>query len=465
MRLIQLTGASEYDVIVVGGGNAGLCAALTAVENVERVLLLERAPFEFRGGNSKYTRDIRYAHEKDTFTTGPYSEEEFLNDILKVTHQETNIELARLVVRESRNVPEWMKRRGIKWQRPLRGTLHLGRTNLFFLGGGKALVNVYYETARKRGLQVAYNAMVEDLIVEDGQCVGVIANIEGRRLELRSRSVILTAGGFESNLSWLKEYWGDAVDQFVIRGTKFNDGRLLRCALEKGAASIGDPKGAHMIAVDARSPKYDGGIVTRVDSIPLGIVVNGSGKRFYDEGEDEWSKRYAIWGRLIAEQPNQIAYSIFDSKARGKFIPAMYEPYSANSIEQLADILKLNPSTLAATVKEFNNAISGRGKFDLASLDDCSTNGLTPPKSHWALPIDTSPFFSYVLRPGVTFTYMGLSSDQRARVIRRDGTPLKNLYAAGEIMSGNILSRGYLGGFGLTIGTVFGRIAGEEATR
>lgn len=234
--LSQLRNVSEFGVIVVGGGNAGLCAALTAAENAKDVLLLERAPLEFRGGDTKYTRDIRYAHEKDTFTTGPYSEEEFLNDILKVTHEETNIELARLVVSESRNLRERMNRNGIRWQRPLSGTLHLDRANLFFLGGGKALVNAYYETARKRGLQFVYDAMVEDLIVQDRQCVGVTANIEGKRLELRSKSVILTCGGFESNLSWLKEYWGDPADQFVIRGTKFNDGNLIRRALEKGAA-------------------------------------------------------------------------------------------------------------------------------------------------------------------------------------------------------------------------------------
>jgi tricarballylate dehydrogenase len=277
--------------------------------------------------------------------------------------------------------------------------------------------------------------------------------------------VVLTSGGFEANLAWLKRYWGDAVDNYIIRGTPYNDGRVLAAMLDKGAATAGDPKGFHAVALDARAPKFDGGIATRLDSVPFGIAVNRLGKRFYDEGQDFWPKRYAIWGRLIAEQPDQTAYSIIDSRMLDRFLSSLYRPFEANTIRELAIKLGLDGSEVAATVTEFNRAVRPGGTFDPAALDDCATSGLEPAKSHWAVPIEVPPFYGYPLRPGVTFTYMGLAVDASARVQMADGRVLSNLFAAGEIMSGNVLSSGYLGGFGLTIGTVFGRIAGQEAAQ
>jgi tricarballylate dehydrogenase len=215
--------------------------------------------------------------------------------------------------------------------------------------------------------------------------------------------------------------------------------------------------------VDARAPKYDGGIVSRLDSVPFGVVVNRSGRRFYDEGENIWPKRYAIWGSLIAEQPGQIAYSILDSKTIESFLPPLFAPYTADSIEELATTLSLDPAMLGATIRSYNDATAGNVDFEPGSMDGCTTRGLAPPKSNWALPIDRPPFYGFPLRPGITFTYMGVEVDPTARVIRLDGQTFQNIYAAGEIMSGNILTKGYLAGFGLTIGSVYGRLAGKEA--
>jgi tricarballylate dehydrogenase len=240
---------------------------------------------------------------------------------------------------------------------------------------------------------------------------------------------------------------------------------VLACLLDKGAATAGDPKGFHAVALDARAPKFDGGIATRLDSIPFGIAVNKFGKRFYDEGQDFWPKRYAIWGRLIAEQADQIAYSIVDSGMLDCFLTSLYRPFEAASIGELALALGLDPAPVCETVRAFNAAIRPGGRFDPGTLDDCTTEGLEPPKSHWAVPIAEPPFYGYPLRPGITFTYLGLAVDACSRVQMTDGHTLDNVFAAGEIMSGNILSSGYLGGFGLTIGTVFGRIAGVEAAR
>jgi tricarballylate dehydrogenase len=288
----------------------------------------------------------------------------------------------------------------------------------------------------------------------------------GRRQadQIQGKTLVLASGGFESNLSWLKDAWGDAADNFIIRGTPHNTGTPLRALLDAGAQPIGDPRACHAIAVDARAPKFDGGIVTRLDCIPLGIVVNQLGERFADEGQDLWPKRYASWGTLIAQQPGQIAFCIVDAKTANLFMPSVFPPLVANTIGELAVQLGLPADRMSDTVARFNDAVRP-GTFNLEMLDDCQTRGLTPEKSHWAQRLDTPPFWGYPLRPGITFTYLGLRVDETMRVMRTDGTPMQNVFAAGEIMSGNVLRRGYIAGIGMTIGTVFGRIAGESAAR
>jgi tricarballylate dehydrogenase len=283
--------------------------------------------------------------------------------------------------------------------------------------------------------------------------------VSGVPAVFRTRALVAAAGGFEANLEWLKQAWGPAAENFLVRGTPYNRGAVLKLLLEAGAEPVGDPTECHAVAIDGRAPKFDGGIVTRLDCVPLGIVVNHQAQRFYDEGEDLWPKRYAIWGRLVAQQPGQMAFSIIDSKMLGKFMPSVFPPFRAESIAELAATLGLPAEKLECTVREYNRSVVS-GKFDPQSLDDCRTAGLTPPKSHWALPIDTPPFLGYPLRPGITFTYLGVKVDACGVV-----QTTQNVFAAGEIMAGNILGKGYLAGFGMAIGTAFGRIAGREAAR
>jgi tricarballylate dehydrogenase len=216
------------------------------------------------------------------------------------------------------------------------------------------------------------------------------------------------------------------------------------------------------VAIDARAPKFDGGIATRLDSIIFGIVVNKHAERFYDEGEDLWPKRYAIWGRLIAQQPGQIAYSIVDSKSFGMFMPSIFPALTAGSIGDLAKKLELDPLALEKAVAEFNAAVVP-GTFEHTQLDDCRTEGLRVPKSHWARRIDQPPYYAYPLRPGITFTYLGVKVSQEGRMVMSESQASANMFAAGEIMAGNVLGKGYLAGIGMTIGSVFGRVAGEGA--
>ncbi|MBI5627688.1 MAG: FAD-dependent tricarballylate dehydrogenase TcuA, partial [Candidatus Rokubacteria bacterium] len=368
------------EVLVVGGGNAGLCAAMTARRAGSEVLLLEAAPEAFRGGNSRHTRDIRHLHAHPAeHLTGAYGEDEFWNDLFRVTGGETNEDLARLTIRESAGLGDWMAEHGVRWQRPLRGTLHLSRTNAFFLGGGKALVNAYYDTARRLGVEVAYDSEVRELDIGDGRFLSAVVARDGRSREIRARAVVLASGGFEANIPWLKEHWGEAAENFVIRGSPYNQGRVLRQLLDRGARPAGDPREFHAIAVDARGPRFDGGIVTRLDSIPFGNAVNKQARRFYDEGEDLWPKRYAIWGGLIARQPEQLAFSIFDSKVTGAFMPSLFPALQAPTVRDLAIALGLDPAALDATVAEFNRSVRP-GAYDPSCLDGCRTEGLEPPK-------------------------------------------------------------------------------------
>ena len=457
--------SQSWDVLVIGAGNAALAAAITARREGARVLVLEHAPRDFRGGNSRHTRNIRYAHERaNDFVTGPYTVDEYWDDLLRVTGGRTNEDLAKMVLRESEHLFDWMQEQGIRFQPPLSGTLGLARTNAFFFGGGKAMMNAYFAKAEELGVDILYEAEAVDLGIQDGRFYGATVRHAGETHAIDARAVVVAAGGFEANIEWLKEGWGEGAENFLIRGTPFNKGRMLRVLLDHGARSVSEADQCHAVPIDARSPKFDGGIVTRVDCVIYSIVVNANGKRFYDEGEDIWPKRYAIWGRLIGQQPGQIAYAIIDSKSQGLFMPTVFPPIEAETIGGLAEALELDPKKLEQTVAEFNAAVQP-GAFEATAPDGCHTKGLKPAKTNWARKIDQPPYYGYPLRPGITFTYLGVEVDARARVLFGDGKPADNIYAAGEVMAGNILGQGYLGGLGLVIGAVFGRLAGEGAAR
>ncbi len=454
-----------WDVIVIGGGNSGVCAAIAAAERDCSVLVIEAAPADMRGGNTRHTRNLRAMHDAPTdVLTDRYSFEEYWDDLMRVTKGVTNNDLAELTLRGSAALTAWLSARGVRFQAALSGTLNLGRTNAFFLGGGRAMLNALCRHAETVGVQFIYDAEVDDVQLTDGFCEGIVVNWNDRRLTLSCKQLVTAAGGFEANLDWLAEGWGDAAKNFLVRGTPYNKGNILRSLLDHGAKPVGALDQCHAVAIDARAPKYDGGIASRLDAVPFAVVLNKDADRFYDEGEDFWPKRYAIWGRLVAGQPDQIAYAIIDSQGVNRFMPSVFTPIVDDTIEGLAEQLGLPPDAARSTIDAYNAACPA-GQIDQSILDGKSTNGLTPEKTNWSAPISTPPFYGYPLRPGITFTYMGVAVNERAQILMADGRPFANMFAAGEIMAGNILGQGYLAGIGMTIGGVFGRIAGEEAAR
>ncbi|WP_134725363.1 FAD-dependent tricarballylate dehydrogenase TcuA [Paracoccus luteus] len=455
--------ATEWDVVIAGGGNAALCAAITAAEAGCKVIILEGAPKPYRGGNSRHTRNFRCMHEGPlSVLTDAYLEDEYFNDLLLVTKGKTDERLARMVIRSSQECLPWMQAHGVHFQPSLSGTLSLSRTNAFFLGGGKALVNAYYNAAEDLGVTVVYEAQVRHVHLQGDRFTHMEVSVAGGPVErIAGRAAVLASGGFQSDIEWLTRAWGPAAANFLIRGTPYNRGVVLKDMIDQGCDTVGDPTQCHAVAIDGRAPKYDGGICTRLDCVPFSVVVNRDGDRFYNEGEDTWPKRYAIWGRLVAAQPEQVGYAIIDAKSIDLFMPSVFPAIKADSIEELGRQLGLDGGKLARTVADFN-AAARPGRFHPTELDGLATEGLDPPKTNWARPIDTPPFYGYQLRPGVTFTYLGLKVSDTAQVQTQAG-PLRNVWAAGEMMAGSILGQGYLAGFGMTIGTVFGRIAGREA--
>lgn len=454
----------DPQIVIIGGGNAALCAAITAAEAGASALILEAAPKPMRGGNSRHTRNFRCMHDGPvSVLTGAYDEDEYFDDLVTVTAGNTDEALARMVIRASRACLPWMEAHGVRFQPSLSGTLSLARTNAFFMGGGKSLVNAYYRTAEALGVKTLYEAPVTHVEIAGGRVARVEFSHEGETKTLRPAAVIVASGGFQADLDWLAEAWGPPARNFLIRGTPFNRGTVLKDLLDQGAVSVGDPTQCHAVAIDGRAPQYDGGIVTRLDCVPFSIVVNNDGERFYDEGEDVWPKRYAIWGRLVAGQPDQVAHAIIDARALPLFMPSVFPPVQADTIGELAAKMGLPPEATAKTVAAFNAACpDDQSGFRPTELDGLATGGLSPPKTNWARPIVEPPFYGYSLRTGVTFTYLGLKVDETARC-RAAAGPMENLWAAGEVMAGSILGQGYLAGYGMTIGTVFGRIAGREA--
>ena len=459
---------NRFHIVIAGGGNAGLCAAISAARTGASVCVLEAAPKAWRGGNTRHTRNMRVAHaEGNGILTGPYPVDEYMEDLQRVTKGNTDQALAKLTLEKSTELWDYLALQGVHYQPSIGGTLSLGRTNAFFLGGGRSMLNALYRTAESLGVVIHYDTKVTKLNIENGffESADVLHDWQSEHPRpdiFEGRAFIAAAGGFEANIEWLKEAWGPAAENFLIRGTPYNRGAVLRQLLDAGVASVGDAKQCHAVAIDGRAPKFDGGIVTRLDCVPFGIVLNANAKRFYDEGEDFWPKRYAIWGRLVAAQPDQVGHVIIDAKSIELFMPSVFPPLKANTLDELASLVGLDATVMGETISEFNAACQGEN-FDHTVHDDCRTVGLEPAKTHWARTIDTPPFYAYTLRPGITFTYLGVKVDENARMIMADGKSSGNLFAAGEIMAGNVLGEGYLAGIGMTIGSVFGRIAGETA--
>ncbi len=457
----------KYDLVVVGGGNAALNAVMSAKENApsKKILMIERAPRDFRGGNSKYTRSIRYVHDHDNFSSGPYTKEEYVADVMKINKGESNADLLNLIVDGSKGMPNWMMKHKIILKHAVKGAFHYNTANAFILGGGKQLLNTYYDLVEKLGVQVVYDTMVNDITRNENSTMNLHVESGGNAFNIEAEKLVVASGGFEANMDYLREAYGDRANNIVVRGAKYNTGIPLKALYRMGASSVGKPDQAHWTAVDARAPKFDGGFVTRIDLIPLGIVVNKFAKRFYDEGEDLWTKRYVLWGHLARDQPDQIIYVIIDSKMMGETLIPMYQGIKANTIEELAKKVNLDPSALRGTVEEFNSHVTEDVKYDLSKLDGKRTNGLNPDKSNWARKLDKPPFYVWPMLPGITFTFQSVRVDTQTRVLDQNNKPIENVYGAGELTSGNIYGRGYVGGTGLVIGTVTGMTAGKEAVK
>lgn len=420
----------DCDVAIVGGGTAALCAALAARRKGASVMLLDQAPPDQRGGNTRHSRNLRIMHGAPSpLFPGSYDEADFAADLTKAAEGAENEALAQVLIRQSATIPDWLAAEGVVFQTIACGGLPWSRKTAFFLGGGKAMINTLYATATRLGIAIHHHSRVTGL-TPDG--LVTMCDEADKARTIRAKAVVVASGGYQANPVWLAEQWGDDAAALVVRGTPFAAGEPLRALFDLGAARVGTPGACHLVAVDGRLTEADGGIVTRVDGLAQGIAIDRDGRRFEDETAITGPTRYAQWGRRVAALPGAIAHAVWDEDGIERTPPAILEPIRADSLEALAELLDMPLATLAAAAAD-----SGR--------------------------VSRAPFFTVPIRPGITFTCYGVKIDDHARVLTEDGQPLGCLYAAGMIMAPNVIGTGYLAGAALTIGAVFGRIAGEEA--
>jgi tricarballylate dehydrogenase len=487
------SGGAGYDVIVAGAGNAGLCAALAACEAGARVLVLEKAPKELRGGNTYFTGaafrfpfggldDIRRLIpdlsevEADSAEVGAYPAAQMRADLMRVTEGRADPGLLDALVDEALPTMLWIRERGIRWVLMYgRQAFEVDGKRRFWggliveaVGGGPGLSDRLFELAERAGVDLRYECGVGGLLRgKDGRIQGVRSEAGD---EIESESVVLACGGFEANAKMREEHLGAGWEGAKVRGTGFNTGEGIRIALEAGAAPYGDWGSCHAVAWDLNAPPYGNrriGDLYQKHSYPFGIVVNANGERFVDEGADFRNYTYAKYGREILKQPHRAAFQIFDAKVehllRDEYRIAQVTKASAQTIAELANKLGIDGKRLQRTLSAFNAAVQP-GDFDPTRLDAKGTNGIKPPKSNWALPLDTPPYSGYAVTCGITFTFGGLRIDRDARVLDTDARPIPGLYAAGELVGG-LFWGNYAGGSGLMAGSVFGRTAGLNAAR
>lgn len=482
-------------VLVVGGGNAALCAAISAREHGARVTLFERAPFDQRGGNSRFTAgamrvvyngnddlkrlmpDLTQA-EFDRADFGSYSREQFFDDLGRLTQYRTDPDLAETLIDESLPTLQWMQSKGVRFL-PLYGRQSFevdGRVRFWggltveAWGGGPGLVDSLTDIATKHGVTILYDARATDLVCERGRVRGVTVSFGGVPDVYHADAVILACGGFESSTTWRTRYLGAGWDLAKVRGTRFNTGDGIAMALSAGAAPRGHWSGCHAVAWDSNAPEYGDlnvGDNFQKHSYPLGLIINNDGQRFVDEGADFRNFTYAKYGEAILRQPRQSAWQVFDAKVtkslRDEYRIREVTKVSAGSIAELAAKMDgMNETAFIQTVETFNAAVMTDIPFDPTTLDGRGTRGLSIPKSNWANRLDEPPFEAYGVTCGITFTFGGLHIDRTAQVIAQDEKPIRGLFGAGELMGG-LFYFNYPGGTGLTAGAVFGRIAGKNA--
>jgi tricarballylate dehydrogenase len=485
----------EFDVVVVGAGNAALTAALSAREQGASVLVLERAPFDERGGNSRYTAGaIRFAHngledllkvmpdlnedEKKNTEFGTYTRDEYFDDMFRMTRYRCDPDLAEMLIDNSLDTLVWMGTKGVKFQ-PSYGRQAFkvdgrfkfwGGLCLETWGGGPGLVDALVSAVESAGIEIRYATRAQELIYEKGEVRGVVARSGNDIIDIRAKAVVLASGGFEANTEWRTRYLGPGWDLAPVRGSRFNTGDGIRMALDIGAMSTGNWSGCHAVGWDRNAPPFGDlavGDGFQKHSYPLGIMVNATGKRFVDEGADFRNYTYAKYGHEILRQPGQFAWQVFDSKVssmlRDEYRIREVTKVTANTIEELAAKLDdVDADAFVAEVKAFNAAVRTDVPFDPSIKDGRGTVGLDVPKSHWANPLDEPPYEAYAITCGITFTFGGLKITTDGNVMDDDGAPIPGLYAAGELVGG-LFYFNYPGGTGLMSGAVFGRAAGASA--
>lgn len=487
----------QFDVIVVGAGNAALCAALAATQEGARVLVLERAPEEFYGGNSRYTSgSMRYVFndigdlksvmhdvpmgELEKHDFGRYTSDDFFDDMYRLTAFRTDPDLCEHLVRKSYSTVKWLAETGIRYFPRYTHGVRTGERFVFSggvvteaSGGGAGLVDRELQIARKNGAVIRYGTRATALLENGGRIKGVRVRTADGTADIPSRAVVLACGGFEANAEWRARYLGPGWDLVKVRGTRFNTGDGLRMALDIGAAPYGHWSGCHAVSGDANAPdpgEVSIGDIFQRHSYPLGIMVNAEGKRFVDEGADLRHFTYAKYGRAIFGQPQQFAYQVFDAKV----LPLLRDEYrqrrttkvTAQSLEELAGKLEgVDARRFLDEVRRFNAAVQTDIPFNAGVKDGRGTVGLEPPKSNWANRIDEPPFEAYPISCGITFTFGGLRvQPSTAKVLDVGLKPIRGLFAAGE-MVGGIFYHNYPGGTGLMSGAVFGRTAGFAAAQ
>jgi tricarballylate dehydrogenase len=487
--------ATSYDVVVVGGGNAAMCAALSARESGARVLVLEKAPEGWRGGNGFFTAGgFRFAfksfdelrtligdlsdQEAAQMEVDPYTEDNFYDDLMRVTEDCADPDMALLLVRESQNTVRWMKERGIRWI-PMFGrqAYKVGGKFRFWgglvleaVGGGPGLIDMEYASAARAGIDVRFEAKVTRLVTDDrGGVTGVVVRTPGGTETITAGAVVLAAGGFEANPEMRTRYLGPNWELARVRGTPYNTGDGIRMAIDIGALPWGHWSGCHSVQWDLNAPWHGDrkvGDNFQKHSYPVGIIVNLRGERFVDEGADFRNYTYVKYGRAVIGQPRRTAFQIFDQKV----VDILREEYrirevtkaEADTFEELARKLEIDGPGFVKTMNDFNAAVMKDVPFNPAVKDGKGTCGLAVPKSNWAQPLDTPPYVGYAVTTGITFTFGGLKIDDEARVIDCEQRAIPGLFAAGELVGG-LFYHNYPGGAGLMAGAVFGRIAGRSA--
>ena len=489
--------ADSYEVIVVGAGNAALCAALSAAEAVQKILVLERATEEESGGNSRFTaglmrvcyrgvEDLKKAipdlspEEIARTDFGTYTEDQFLDDMGRLTEYRCDPDLTEILVKQSLPTVEWMRSKGVRFTAAWgRQAFNIGGKFKFWggltveaVGGGPGLVESLTAIAKKNGIEVWFNARALELICDDSGITGVRVKREGKTLALKARAVVLAAGGFQADPEQRTRYLGAGWELAKVRGTRFNTGDGIRMALAVGAAPTGNWSGCHAVAWERNAPEFGDlavGDQFQKHSYPWGIYLNAEGKRFVDEGADFRNYTYAKYGRVILSQPGQFAWQIFDAKVkaqlRDEYRIKQVTKRTGNTLEELVAKLEDTDGKAALEeIRQYNAAVQTQIPFNPNVKDGRCTKNLAINKSNWANTLDTPPFEAYAVTCGITFSFGGLKINTGAQVMSSDGAPIPGLFAAGELVGG-IFWFNYPGGTGLTNGAVFGRIAGRNAAR